>query len=281
MRKILSTALCLAAHAFSAATPIAATAAVAPVAPIVASVSEPPLSMTPEEIAALQGETTEAENDSDKSTFDKASDWVTDNAPYIIIGIIVLAAILAGIFIMRGRNKAPKGAKGAAGAPASVPSASEIRRRKRAAMQRSREEERLRRKAGLEGRQAVQSTTLPLSANVPVDPVEAEKQSARDQLQAAAAVARSGPVPAPASPSQTAPTPGVVQPAWAEPDTALTSPTPTPEELSAATAAASAAKVEEQQAAATEAVAPVQASAPQDPPTQVYDVPSDIPEQQA
>lgn len=247
------------------------------------SATDAPMSMTPEQLAALQGVTGitgltgDTSTDDDKGFFDKVSDFVTDNAPFIIIGIVVLAAILAGIFIMRGRSKdskAPKAAA-AAGAPASVPSASEIRRRKRAAMQRSREEERLRRKAGLEGRQAVSPTaTLPLSANLPADPVEAEKQSARDQLQAAAAVARSGPVPAPVSPTQTAPAAGVIQSVHQEPDTAFTSPTPTPAELSAATAAAMANAPQQE----TPAPAPVEPHAEGEYPTQVYDLPSDMDE---
>ncbi|HTU14790.1 MAG TPA: helix-hairpin-helix domain-containing protein [Solirubrobacterales bacterium] len=255
------------------------------------SSTEAPLSMTPEQIAALQGATGvtgDSSADDDKSFFDKVSDFVTDNAPFIIIGIVVLAAILAGIFIMRGRSKDAKGPKAAAaGSPASVPSASEIRRRKRAAMQRSREEERLRRKAGLEGRQAMSpSTTLPLSANLPADPVEAEKQSARDQLQAAAAVARSGPVPAPVSPTQTAPAAGVIQSVHDEPDTAFTSPTPTPAELSAATAAAMAnapreTAVEPAPPEAAPAPAPVEPAEEGEYPTQVYDLPSDTDESPA
>lgn len=268
-----------------------------------------PLPMTEDQIAALQGVSTSA--DEDKSFFDKASDFITDNAPFIIIGIVVLAAILAGIFIMRGRSKGPKAPKavnapGAGGAPAQVPSASELRRRKRAAMQRSREEERLRRKAGIEGRQAAQTTTLPLSANLPagqvppaqpapggVDPIEAEKQSARDQAQAAQAVARfGGTVPAPVSPSQTAPTPGVVQ-AGQEPLTDFSSPTPTAAELAAATAAAQAAapsahspEMEQLSAQPMDAyeseahVAPVDMPDVDERPTQVYDLPSDVIDEQ-
>jgi len=252
----ITSAFCLVLLTLSLTGPISAYAAdepatgttstTLPVTPTDTSATdEAPLSMTPEQIAALQGETAASDTSGSKSTFDKVSDFITDNAPFIIIGIVVLAAILAGIFIMRGRNKTPKAPKAAkaskaaaAGAPATVPSASELRRRKRAAIQQSREEERLRRKAGLEGRQAVSGRgTLPLSANLPADPVEAEKQSARDQMQAAAAVARSGAIPAPVSPTQTAPAVGVVQPAFEEPDTVFTSPTPGPDELSAATAA--------------------------------------------
>lgn len=247
----ITSALCLALLALCMVGPVTAYAAdeatgatgtELPVTPTDTSATEAPQSMTQEQLDALQGITTADSSSDDKSTFDKVSDFITDNAPFIIIGIVVIAAILAGIFIMRGRNRtpgAPKASKAAAGAPAAVPSASELRRRKRAAMQQSREEERLRRKAGLEGRQAMAPRgTLPLSANLPVDPVEAEKQSARDQLSAAAAVARSGAIPAPVSPTQTAPAAGVVQPGFADPNTVFASPTPTPAELSAATAAA-------------------------------------------
>ncbi|MDQ2700344.1 MAG: hypothetical protein M3Y23_03340, partial [Actinomycetota bacterium] len=272
MSKKLCTALCLATLAFGAVIPAAASAVEDPATGTTGTISSIPADpadtttptttepLSPEDIAALQGAPTSTSDESE-STFDKVSDFVTDNAPFIIIGIVVLAAILAGIFIMRGRNKSSRAGDGN-GAPASVPSAAEIRRRKRAAMQRSREEERLRRKAGLEGRQASQPTsTLPLSANLPVDPVEAEKQSARDQLQAAAAVARSGAVPAPPSPSQTAPATGVVSPGSGEPDTAYTSGTPTPEELAAAAAAAA----PPASPPAPEPVAPVPASAQDDP----------------
>lgn len=205
-----------------------------------------PLTLDPEEIQALTDAGADTSSDDDKNTFEKASDFVTDNAPWFIIGIIVLAAIVAGILIMRGRprkakgekyktprasksNKAKRKAGGAPGMvateqPAQVPSASELRRRKRAAIQRSREEERLRRKAGIEGRKAARQGGVPapaapaavtaagVAATGGLDPVEAEKQSARDQETAAAAMARfgGGAVPAPTSPSQTAPAAGVV-----------------------------------------------------------------------
>ncbi|MGA7397694.1 MAG: hypothetical protein WBW62_09635, partial [Solirubrobacterales bacterium] len=229
----ITSALCLALLAFCMVGPVSAYAADEATGDT-ASTTELPQSMTQEQLDALQGVTTADTDTGDESFFDKASDFITDNAPFIIIGIVVLAAILAGILIMKGRKKTPQGAPSAAGAPAAVPSATELRRRKRAAMQQSREEERLRRKAGLEGRQAMSSTgSLPLSANLPADPVEAEKQSARDQLSAAAAVARSGgAIPAPVSPTQNAPALGVVRPGSSESDTIFTSPTPTPAELS-------------------------------------------------
>ncbi len=212
-----------------------------------------PLTLDQDQIQALTDQANGT--DEDKSAFEKASDFVTDNAPWFIIGIIVLAAIIAGILIMRGRprksgapgtpqasksNKAMRDAGGVASkdSPAQVPSASELRRRKRAAIQRSREEERMRRKSGMEERKAVRrggapaapvaaaaaGATAVTAAGVAaggLDPVEAEKQGARDQETAAAAVARfgevadpvapappqAGPVPAPVSPSQTAPPP--------------------------------------------------------------------------
>ncbi|MGK2954932.1 MAG: hypothetical protein ACSLFI_04580, partial [Solirubrobacterales bacterium] len=244
------TVLCLTALVLCAAGPVAATAAEGDTTQTDPSATEAPVTgLTPEQIEALQsGSTTDPTATSDdESIFEKASDFVTDHAPLFIIGIVVLAAIIAGIFIMRGRSKKPSkaaapaaGVAAARGAPASVPSASEIRRRKRAAMQRSREEERLRRKAGMDSRQMAATSSLPLSARLPedqalaatpggLDPVEAEKNAAR--AQAAGAVARSagmvqaplptGAVPAPAAPSQTAPSPGVVTPG-AEPDTIYT-----------------------------------------------------------
>ncbi|MBK5231573.1 MAG: helix-hairpin-helix domain-containing protein [Thermoleophilia bacterium] len=260
-----STFLCLAALFVCAGAPFAAaaptdeatatdTTATAP--PADPSTTEAPVTgLTPEQIAALQSETTTDPTGSsdDKSVFEKASDFVTDHAPFFIIGIVVLAAILAGIFIMRGRSRSRAAAGSAVpgdrGTPASVPSASELRRRKRSSMQRSREEERLRRKAHMEGRRlADPNTPLPLSARLPADqnpaltqtqgyapdPVEAEKQAAR--APAANAVARSGgaiappvpatpaptgAVPAPVAPSQTAPAAGIVTPA-SEPDTIYT-----------------------------------------------------------
>ncbi|MDQ2622141.1 MAG: helix-hairpin-helix domain-containing protein [Actinomycetota bacterium] len=177
-----------------------------------------PVTMTPEQIEAMEaaadGQTEE------KNTFEKASDFVTDNAPFFIIGIIVIAAVLAGIFILRGRPgskgkvPAPPKAKKGAGGPA-APSASEIRRRKRAAIQRSREEERLRRKAGIAGRKAVNAPGAGAAYGAAAfDPVQAEKMGAQqDQARAAGAVARSGgAIAAPYSPTQNAPAPGVVVP---------------------------------------------------------------------
>gem|GEM_PF-1193075 len=226
------------------------------------SADSAPLTLSQDEIDALQ-EATDSSDDN-KSVFEKASDFVTDNAPWFIIGIIVLAAIIAGILIMRGRprnkkggtpkasksNKAMRKAGGMSATgeePAQVPSPSELRRRKRAAVQRSREEERARRKAGIENRKAARRGEAPVApaaataagagvvaasgmAAGEVDPVEAEKQSARDQETAAMAMERYGAVqsplgdpapaelpasqtvPAPVSPSQTAPAAGVVTP---------------------------------------------------------------------
>jgi len=212
--------------------------------PATSSSTDSGLTLTDEQIQALEDAAGGTGSDDDKSAFEKASDFVTDNAPWFIIGIIVLAAIVAGILIMRGRPrkdggyKTPKASKSnrakrkaggvpasAADQPAQVPSASELRRRKRAAIQRSREEERLRRKQGIESRKAARRGQVPPAAPVPVapagaasaaaglDPVEAEKQAARDQATAAGAMARfGGTIPAPASPSQTAPAAGVVTP---------------------------------------------------------------------
>lgn len=231
-----------------------------------------PMTIDEEAIAAALDEQA-GQSEDDKSVFEKASDFVTDNAPWFIIGIIVLAAIVAGILIMRGRPRKPKSAAGsrqpAGPGQAEAPSASELRRRKRAAIQRSREEERIRRKAEVENRKAARRGEPPRApvaasgaamaatgpgpgAGLPaaeLDPVEAEKQGARDQEVAAAAMARfggspagqpvassysgqptthaytgrppapsgpvpaaSGAIPAPVSPSQTAPATGVVTP---------------------------------------------------------------------
>ena len=271
MTKRLSTAfstfLCLAALFMCAGAPFAAAAQndtataaeTTATAPDPSTTEAPVTGLTPDQIAELQAQSGTTDT-SDKSVFEKASDFVTDNAPFFIIGIVIIAAILAGIFIMRGRGSSKKAAASgvpaasatgtAPGAPASTPSASELRRRKRAAMQRSREEERLRRKAHMEGRRlADPNTPLPLSARLPedknpafvqpqslaLDPIEAEKQAAR--APAADAVARSGgavappvpaappstgAIPAPTAPSQTAPAAGVVYPDTAEPDTVYT-----------------------------------------------------------
>lgn len=190
-----------------------------------------PMTLTPEEITSLQDAADAGSTDSgDTSFFNDASGFISDNAPYLIIGIIVLAAILAGVLIMRGRRKARSGgtasaaaagvvASKAAGAPASVPSATELRRRKRAAMQRAREEERLRRRASKTGNGAPAASHRAAAPSAALNPVEAEKQAARDQASAAGAVARTGTtiaapgtgaIPAPVSPSQTAPALGVV-----------------------------------------------------------------------
>ncbi|HNF82401.1 MAG TPA: helix-hairpin-helix domain-containing protein [Solirubrobacterales bacterium] len=210
-----------------------------------ASTDTAPLTLDQDQINALTEQANGADND--KSVFEKASDFVTDNAPWFIIGIIVLAAIIAGILIMRGRprkgatqgtpkasksNKAMRSAGGlspaeVASSPAQTPSPSELRRRKRAAIQRFREEERARRKAGIENRKAARRGEAPapvspatasaagvtavtaagVAAAGGMDPVEAEKQGARDQEVAAGAMARYGAVQAPAAPAETVPAP--------------------------------------------------------------------------
>jgi competence ComEA-like helix-hairpin-helix protein len=124
----------------------------------------------------------------DESGLEKIGNFVSDNATWFILGVIVLAAIIAGILILRGRRRGatpaggpsvqgvnptiPPGKAAAAGAAAAAaPSASEIKRRRRAAMQRAREEERLRRKSG---------GSAPASPGTPpADPVAAEKEAAR------------------------------------------------------------------------------------------------------
>jgi len=209
-----------------------------------ASTEAVPMTLTPQEIAEFEDAAGANAPDAKNASFvNETGDFISDNAPYFIIGIIVLAAILAGFLIMRGRRKskpakvaaAPKaaaagataaaaGAAGAtatkaAGAPASVPSATELRRRKRAAMQRAREEERLRRRGGESAARASTGAPQGAAPAAAVNPIEAEKQAARDQASAAGAVARTGTtitppgtgaIPAPASPSQTAPATGVV-----------------------------------------------------------------------
>lgn len=185
-----------------------------------------PVTIDPGQLEAMQEQA--ASQDEDRNVFEKASDFVTDNAPWFIIGIIVLAAIVAGILIMRGRpqkaGNAARPANGRGGDAAATPSAAELRRRKRAAAQRQREEERMRRKAGMEGRRNMPAAAPPVAAAATsgayVDPIEAEKQAARDQQTAAGAMARlgGGTVPAPVSPSQTAPAAGVVTPGMPVPD---------------------------------------------------------------
>ncbi|MEX0619982.1 MAG: helix-hairpin-helix domain-containing protein [Solirubrobacterales bacterium] len=172
-----------------------------------------PMALTPEEVTALEAGARDYAPDSENASvvndagdfISDAGDFISDNAPYFIIGIIVLAAILAGILIMRGRRsrkasppeaKSVKAAAGttatkAAGAPASVPSATDIRRRKRAAMQRAREEERLRRRSGKSGGTAASSPRTASTAGV-MNPVEAEKQAARAQAGTPGDVGRTG-----------------------------------------------------------------------------------------
>ncbi len=233
-----SLVICLAALALAAALPGVAQAADGN------GTDQAPVTLTDDQISAL--EEASGQDSGDQGVFQDVSDFVTDNAPFFIIGIVVLAAIIAGIFIMRGRSR-PEGAAGFSSG-AGQPSAAEMKRRKRAAIQRSREEERLRRKGGIDprrqaGQEAPSAATgmaagaglvagaaAGAASGAAVDPVSAEKQGARDQRMAAAAVARSGgAIPAPPSPSQTAPsaavtaTPPPAPPAVGpEPDTVVT-----------------------------------------------------------
>ncbi|MCB0863433.1 MAG: hypothetical protein KDB66_09515, partial [Solirubrobacterales bacterium] len=70
------------------------------------STDSAPLTLTDEQINDLSNQ--QGATDDDKSVFEKASDFITENAPWFIIGIIVLAAIIAGILIMRGRPRKSK-----------------------------------------------------------------------------------------------------------------------------------------------------------------------------
>ena len=201
-----SLVICLSALAFAVALPGVAYAADE------SNTDQAPVTLSDEQIAAL--EDASAQDSGDKSVFEEVGDFVTDNLAYFILGIVILAAIIAGILIMRGRSH--QGGPDARSSATGQPSAAEMKRRKRAAIQRSREEERLRRKGGLEGRgstgQAAAAAAAGAAAGTAasVDPVEAEKIGARDQQRAAAAVARTGgAIPAPASPSQTAPSAAV------------------------------------------------------------------------
>ncbi len=223
-----SSVLCILALGLAVALPSAAQAVTAPATGTTtdsAVTDQPsdtaPLTLTPDEVTAMQ-DAASGESD-DKGALEKASDFVTDNAPFFIIGIIVIAAVLAGIFILRGRpgrnGRAPKPPRSArAGTPADAPSASELRRRKRAAVQRNREEERLRRKAGVASRRAgVTPDITGYPGAAPLDPVQAEKLGAQSQQQAAEAAARTGgPIAAPYTPTQNAPAPGVVIPGQSE-----------------------------------------------------------------
>lgn len=173
-----------------------------------------PIALDPEQIQAMQDAANEQSQD--PGIFQKASDFVTDKAPFFIIGIVVLAAIVAGILILRGRS---------GGGPSTAQSglsSAERRRRKRAATQRAREEERLRRRTrqSARGSSASVSGTPRYGADPARAAIEAEKAGAADQQRVAGAVARAGgAVAAPYSPSQTAPAPGVItdQPPVAQP----------------------------------------------------------------
>ena len=140
-------------------------------------------SVTPADAAVLA-----AADSGNESLFTKVGDFASENATWFIIGLIAIAVILAAFFIIRAGRKgekqvpsagksAPPGATAPAGkrtgaAGAGQVSASEMKRRRRAAMQRAREEERLRRK-GVSSRQRPQGA--------PLDPVEAEKAAAKGQ----------------------------------------------------------------------------------------------------
>lgn len=137
--------------------------------------------------SALAAPTLELPNPGDtgstdnESFFTKVGDFASENATWFIIGLVVLAVLIAAFFIFRASRKDRK-ASGTAGAPAGTPqgagrpaaagpvSAAEMKRRRRAAMQRAREEERLRRKG------ARPPAAQPASQ---IDPVEAEKAAAR------------------------------------------------------------------------------------------------------
>ena len=237
MNKSISSALCLIAIFVASISPVSAIATGETVATAmtVAAVtgtdgsvtptdpaSTEGLSLTPDEIAALQNQSEATSSDSNKSVFTKASDFVSDHAPFFIIGIIVLAAILAGIFIARGRRKVvpepttpiPVAAAGAAakaaGPPAAVPSTKELRRQKRAAAQEAREQERRRRKAGFDGRSRKAAPPIatdvgPLvsasTASMALDPIEAEKRAARNPPAIAPSPAPSPPPASVATPS--------------------------------------------------------------------------------
>ena len=98
-----------------------------------------PLTLTPAEVEALENPN-DAPNSENSSFVDDSGDFISDNAAFFIIGIVIIAAIIAGILIMRGRRSTGRQSPASTsssepGAPAAVPSATEIRRRKRAAMQ--------------------------------------------------------------------------------------------------------------------------------------------------
>ena len=131
---------------------------------------------------ALAVSTLDTGSTDDESFFTKVGDFASENATWIIIGLVVLAVAIAAFLIFRASRKdrkvsgpvatpaatsSPAGASPSAGAPVS---AAEMKRRRRAAMQRAREEERLRRKGTRPP--AAQSASQ-------FDPVEAEKAAAR------------------------------------------------------------------------------------------------------
>lgn len=240
MHKSISSALCVVAVCAAAITPSSAVAAgdtatdpastttvtnADGTTTAVTPTGTEGLTLTPDQVQAIQDQQAAETADEDRSVFEKASDYVSDHAPFFIIGIIVLAAILAGFFISRGRRKpgpetaakgkgkpVPPAAKAApvaaaASAPASVPSTKELRRRKRAAAQQAREEERLRRKAGYDGRRRsapapAETPVGPLvsasTATLALDPMEAEKRAAKGlPVQGV----QPPPAPAPAAPA--------------------------------------------------------------------------------
>lgn len=227
MKKLQSCVLCILALGLALTFSPAASAVTDPGAESVSpSTDAAPVTLTPEQIEAMQEA---AGIEEDKSVFEKASDFVTDNAPFFILGIIVIAAVLAGIFILHGRPGKPKPPKAAAspraGTPQAAPSAAELRRRKRAAIQRSREEERLRRKAGIASRRAGVDPRTAAQPGAALDPIQAEKLGAQGQAAAVptgpggpgfvpggpvGAARPTGAIAAPFAPTQNAPAPGVV-----------------------------------------------------------------------
>lgn len=128
-------------------------------------------------LGALAAPTPDTGSTDNESFFTKVGDFASENATWFIIGLVALAVIIAAFLIFRASRKdrktsGPAGTPQAAGRPSAAGpvSASEMKRRRRASMQRAREEERLRRKG------ARPPAAQPASQS---DPVEAEKAAAR------------------------------------------------------------------------------------------------------
>ena len=159
-------------------------------------------------LAALAAPTLDPGSTDNESFFSKVGDFASENATWFIIGLVVLAVLIAAFFIFRASRRerkadGPSGAPPAAGraAAAGTVSAAEMKRRRRAAMQRAREEERLRRKG------ARPPAAQPASQ---IDPVEAEKAAARGTAAPAGAPGIVEPPVPPVSPeAPTAVTPQV------------------------------------------------------------------------